>query len=134
GLNTTYFNHSGFTEKGGNGWNNITLDNSENWSNQIYANAEISKMFDIYRKTELTLTASVMYQYELMNSDSWAENYTVLDSHRVMSPPVKKHSGGLMTGFLNAAVNINRQTDIVAGVYLNTDGDNMFGGTVRYTF
>ncbi|MCB2250095.1 sialidase, partial [Salmonella enterica subsp. diarizonae] len=122
------------TEKGGNGWNNVTLDNSGNWSNQIYANAEISKMFDIYRKTELTLTASVMYQYELMNSDSWAENYTVLDSHRVMSPPVKKHSGGLTTGFLNAAVNINRQTDIVAGVSLNTDGDNMVGGTIRYTF
>ncbi|WP_254679625.1 exo-alpha-sialidase [Salmonella enterica] len=134
GLNTTYFNHSGFTEKGGNGWNNVTLDNSGNWSNQIYANAEISKMFDIYRKTELTLTASVMYQYELMNSDSWAENYTVLDSHRVMPPPVKKHRGGLTTGFLNAALNINRQTDIVAGVSLNTDGDNMVGGAITYSF
>ncbi|EBE9323490.1 hypothetical protein HB016_002872 [Salmonella enterica subsp. enterica] len=70
GLNTTYFNNSGFTEtKGRNGWNNVMFDNSGGWLNQIYTNTEISKVFDISREIEFMFTTRVMYQYELMNSD-----------------------------------------------------------------
>lgn len=134
GLITTFFNHAPFTENGGNGWNNVSLSSSVNWSNQLFANIQISKYLPVFQATSLILTAKITYQYELMNSDLWAENYTVLDAHRTMTPPVKKYDGGLTSGFVEASFNINKKTNIVAAASLNTAGDRYIGGTVTYSF
>lgn len=134
GISTTFFNHTWFIEKGGNGWNNATVDSSDHWSNQFFVNGQISKLVSIIQPQDLALTAKLTWQYELMNTERWAEEYTVLDSKRTMSAPVKKYNHGLTTGYLEASFNINQQAVVVAGASLNTDGDGIIGGAIRYYF
>lgn len=134
GLNSSVFNHSGFVETGGNGWNNITMERSNNISNKMLANIQMGRTFDFIKDTQLTLTSDVAYHYELMNTDRWSEKYTVLDVNRTMSSPMKKHNSGLLTGLLKVTIDVNKQTSFVVTGSKDTDGYNMIKGSISYNF
>ncbi|CAD5640188.1 Sialidase precursor [Escherichia coli] len=134
GLKTTLFNHDGFTEEKGNGWNNITLNNAKNISNELFADVELEKRISVFKERELTLLTKFTYQYEMSNIDKWSENYTVLDSHRVMSPPVKKRPNGLATGYVNASLHLSPNAETSAFASLNSDHDTILGCAIKYVF
>lgn len=134
GLNTTFFKHASFSEQGGNGWNNATLSATENWSHQLFITGKLSKPLTLLQEQDLTLSARASYQYELMNTDSWAETSTVLDVQRRMAAPLRKYQAGLTTGYLEAALQINPQASVVASGALDSAGDKAISGVLSYYF
>lgn len=134
GLNTTFFSHTAFNEKGGNSWNNITLNASDHWSNEFFARADINKLYNLSQSVDLTLTTKISYQYELMNSARWAESYIVLNARRLMPSPVKNYSSGFIRGTLEANFDINKRVTITAAASLDTDGERRINGVIKYAF
>ncbi|EPC5194032.1 exo-alpha-sialidase [Edwardsiella piscicida] len=134
GLHSTFFSHSAIQERGGNGWNNASVDSADHASNQLLLDGQLSKRLHIMQSNALTLTAKASYQYELMDTAKWAEAYRVLDARRLMPTPVKRYPHGLATGYLEAALSLHPQAVIAAGASLNTDGDGLVAGSFTYTF
>ncbi|BET80466.1 Sialidase [Edwardsiella anguillarum] len=134
GTHSTFFSHSAFQERGGNGWNNAGVDSADHASNQLLVDGLLAKRLHIMQSNELTLTAKVSYQYELMDTAKWAEAYQVLDARRLMPAPVKHYPHGWATGYLEAALSLHPQAVIAAGASLNTEGDGLVTGSFTYTF
>ncbi|WGE30842.1 sialidase family protein (plasmid) [Edwardsiella tarda] len=134
GLRTTLFNHSAFSEQEGNGWNNATLQSSTHYSNQLFIDAMLSKPFTLHREDDLNIAAKINYQYELSDSDKWAERSTVLDVQRTLAPPGRRYKAGLTTGTLAAAYQISAHAQFSANTSANTAGDKTITGVFSYTF
>ncbi|WGE30894.1 sialidase family protein (plasmid) [Edwardsiella tarda] len=134
GLQTTLFHHAAFSEQGGNGWNNATLQSSTQQSNQLFLEAALRRPFTLHREDDLSIAAKINYQYTLSDSNKWAERSTVLDVQRTLAAPVRRYKAGLATGTLVTSYQISTHAQLSADTSVNTAGDKRVRGLFSYTF
>lgn len=134
GLKTTMFGHDDIKEENGNNFNDAFVKKSKNFSNEIYANADIKKGIQINDKLTLNLKGDLGYRKELMNEDNWRDEFTVLDVTKEFATPVNKYNAGIIDAKLSIGLDINDKLEVIASYSVDSTGENFATGKMVYKF
>lgn len=134
GLNTIMFGHDDITEKNGNNFNDAFVKKSKNFSNEIYAKADINKGIQINDKLTLNLKGNLKYRKELMNENNWRDKFTVLDVTKDFATPVNKYDGGVIDAEISAGLDVADKFEVTVSYLVDSTGENIASGKVTYKF
>ena len=135
GLDSTYFEHDGFNEKGGNGFNDITMHANDNWSHGLYAGAQLSGTYPLKRGMSLEYKAKARYVHELSDIDDWTDSYTVFDTDFMFAAPVNKNDQeNLFEASASVVLNVNERVGLGVGANFDSADENMVFGQLKINF
>ena len=135
GLDSTYFEHDGFNEKNGNGFNDITVNASDNWSHGLFVGAQVSGTYDLKRGMSLDYSAKARYVRELSDIEEWTDSYRVFDTDFMFAAPVNKDDQkNAFDASASVILNVNERVGLGVGATIDTTNENMFFGQVKVKF
>ena len=135
GLDSTYFEHDGFSEQNGNGFNDITVHSSDNWSHGLYVGAELSGTYALNHGMSLDYSAKARYVRELSDIDNWTDSYTVFDTDFTFAAPVDKNDQeNTFDASASVILNVNERVGFGIGANIDTANENVFFGQAKIKF
>ncbi len=121
GLRSTIFGHDGFTEDGGNGWNNAEVHKLSEYSHELFAKVDGSYTFNANEFMDVTLSAGVQYSRNLVDIEEYREEITVLDANFTMALPMEDRDN-YIKGYAGAELVLYKDASI--GVYAESDNNS----------
>lgn len=122
GLRSTLFGHDGFTEQGGNNWNNADVKKSMQNSHQIFAGADFKYKLQAGPNVDVLLKTGAEFSIELADVEEYREEYTVLDVTKKMALPIEDHTDGFAKAYVGTDFIINKAATV--GLYASADTDS----------
>lgn len=130
GVDSTYIKHDGFFEQNGNGFNDITVNSSSNWSHGGYIGFQAYGSYMLPKGMSLDYDAKVRYIHEFSDIDDWTDTYSIFGENFAFASPVNKNDyDNSIEGVASVRLNVNDRFAIgVAGkIDTATDNNAVFG-------
>ncbi len=123
GLETVYFKHDAFSEENGNNFNDITVNETKEYSNQLYLGVNASNSFDLGNNVKLSLLADIKVKKELTSHDKFQDSYYMFGEKFYFANPIKDKSI-IFEGNVGASLEFNERLGLSIGYALDTLDEN----------
>lgn len=134
GLRSTLFGHDGFTEDGGNGWNNADVAKSQQHSHQLFAGVDFKYNIEAGPYVDVVLKTGAEFDIELADVEEYREEFTVLDVTKRMAAPIEDHTDGYAKGYVGADFIINNGATVGLYAAVDTDDESELRASLGWQF
>ena len=137
GIDTVFFGHDKIEEEDGLNFNEATVEKSENVSNEIYLEADLSKDKILMENLRSKFGFNVEYRKELMDIEEWKDTFTILDvTKKYESPvkPVREYGDGIGTLETYLSLKFEESFDVKGTFYIDSTGEQGTKLELKYEF